>query len=44
MRTLGVMCVGPGVAGGIPELKISVWLPGKRFRLTDAVGYWEGEI
>jgi uncharacterized cupin superfamily protein len=24
--------------------KVSVWPPGKRFRLTDAVDYWAGEI
>jgi uncharacterized cupin superfamily protein len=23
--------------------KVSVWPPGKRFRLADAVGYWDGE-
>jgi uncharacterized cupin superfamily protein len=24
--------------------KVSVWPPGKRFRLTDGVGYWDGEV
>ena len=24
--------------------KVSVWPPGKRFRLTDTVDYWDGEI
>ena len=24
--------------------KVGVWPPGKRLRLTDAVGYWDGEI
>ena len=24
--------------------KVSVWPPGKRFRMTDGVGYWDGEL
>ncbi len=24
--------------------KVSVWPPGKRFRMSDSVGYWDGEL
>jgi len=24
--------------------KVSVWPPGKRFRMSDSIGYWDGEL
>jgi uncharacterized cupin superfamily protein len=34
----------PAIAGYPDSDKIGIWPPGKLFRLSDAVDYWEGEL